>query len=243
MNGYERTPGTGSRVVILGTLWLAGHAVPARADLIRIGSLDVTLNSNDTASYVVRLFNDTTGGNQSNAANRLFGWNLSLLVVPQQGSNGTVTIGTPAYPSAPLIPLANVSPANAPTALAFGNYPTAAPGNYLYTSATDGGVASYSVSNSGSPIVEFPLVSTGASGTFLLVAVNNDAANTETYYTDGTGTDRTFTNSFSVQPAYSLGTATTLGTVTIVPEPCGLAMALLAGCVIATRLRQPRSPS
>jgi hypothetical protein len=227
---------------MLVALWLAGHAVSVRADLIRIGSLDVTLNPNDTASYVVRLFNDTTGGNQSDAANRLFGWNLSLLVVPQQGSSGTVTIGTPAYPAGPLIPLANVSPSNAPTALAFGGYPTAAPGNYLYTSATDGGVASYSVSHTGSPIMQFPLVSTGASGSFLLVAVNNDASNTETYYTDGTGTDRTFTNSFSSQPAYSLGTATTLGTITIVPEPGSPVMVLLAGSVIATLFIR-RSPS
>lgn len=231
---YHRKPGVGPRVAMLVALWLVGSAMPARADLIRIGSLDATLNPNDTASYVVRLFNDTTGGNQSAAANRLFGWNLSLLVVPQPGSSGTVTIGTPAYPAAPLIPLANVSPSNAPTALAFGGFPTAAPGNYLYTSATDGGIASYSVSNTGSPIMQFPLTSTGASGTFRLVAVNNDASNTETYYTDGTGTDRIFSNSFSAQPGYSLGTATTLGTITIVPEPGGPALALLAGCVIAT---------
>ena len=126
----------------------------AQADLIRLGTQNISLAPNGTTSYTVQLFNDTIGGNQSDPANRLFGWSLGLLVVPQVGSTGSVTIGTPAYPgSNQVIPTANASPSGAPSSAANGSYPSAVPGSYLLSAATDNAVNSYSVTNAGKNMV------------------------------------------------------------------------------------------
>lgn len=187
----------------------------ARADMLRLGTgLNVSVFPGGSSAFVtVPLFNDTG----TPTLNHLAGWQVSLRIVPQLGSTGTVSIDTATigYPANNV--LHDPFPAAAPQLTISGGDVTVTSTNADFTGDT--------VPNSGKALFVVRVnASPTALGLFDLV-VFNDAAGNRTNWTDSAFTNQAFTNAPFVS-----GNVLTLGTITAVPEP-GSLLICVAGCL------------
>lgn len=213
-------------------LVLALHAAATLAMPINLDtgiSLDVEPGTTGTTTLSATNFNDGTPVTNWNA------WNAALQLLPNPGAVGTMTI------SGNLLPTTNGSLTD-PDAGTFN------PNGVLSGTGSNGATAFTAIgfANNGPDVTTWIAgqsynlanltftASGDAQGTWTLYAVNQGS--TISNWFDDFGNPTTFGNTPS-----TAGSSLTLGTITAVPEPASLTLALAAGTVGLLGLRRRKS--
>ena len=215
-------------------LVLALHTAAALATPINLDtgiSLDVDPGTTGTATLSAKNFNNGTPVTNWNA------WTVALQLLPEPGATGTMTI------SSILLPLTDDSLSDPDAGTFDPNGVLSGTGSNGTTTYTAIGFANNSSADtnwsSGQAynLADLTFTASGdAQGTWTLYAVNQ--ASTVTNWFDDLGNPTTFGNT----PA-SAGSSLVLGTITAVPEPGSLTLALAAGTVGLITLRRRRRAS